>query len=169
MAETNHRKRRRRAAQLGSYTPMPGTLHGVLLRMKQSGIGAQEALQLLSSVRVEPVFTAHPTEMTRQTILRKRRRIAHQLELLDVLPLSLRFAADCEENILTEVTAMWQTDDVRLRKPTVADEIRTGARYYPLSLFETLPRLYEELSAAFYPVYGKRSMCSLTLLTCRLC
>ena len=155
MAETNHRKRRRRAAQLGEQTPLPGTLHGVLLRMKESGASAQDALKLLSAIRVEPVFTAHPTEMTRQTILRKRLRIAHQLELLDVLPLSPEFAADCEENIMTEVAAMWQTDDVRLRKPTVADEIRTGARYYPLSLFETLPKLYEELGAAFYAVYGE--------------
>jgi phosphoenolpyruvate carboxylase len=155
MAETNHRKRRRRAGQLGEQSPLPGTLHGVLQRMKETGTTAEEALRLLSAIRVEPVFTAHPTEMTRQTILRKRRRISRQLELLDSLPLADTFAADCEENILTEITAMWQTDDVRLRKPTVADEIRTGARYYELSLFETLPKLYMELASAFFEVYGQ--------------
>jgi phosphoenolpyruvate carboxylase len=153
MAETNHRKRRRRAGQLGVPVLLQGTLHGVLQRMKDAGTTATEALRLLSAIHVEPVFTAHPTEMTRQTILRKRRRISRQLELLDSLPLADSFAADCEENILTEITAMWQTDDVRLRKPTVADEIRTGTRYYELSLFETLPRLYEELAKAFFEVY----------------
>jgi phosphoenolpyruvate carboxylase len=155
MAETNHRKRRRRAGQLSSQQPLAGTLRGVLQRMKETGTTAEEALRYLSAIRVEPVFTAHPTEMTRQTILRKRRRISRQLELLDSLPLSDAFAADCEENILTEITAMWQTDDVRLRKPMVSDEIRTGARYYELSLFETLPRLYEELASAFSEVYGR--------------
>jgi phosphoenolpyruvate carboxylase len=155
MAETNHRKRRRRAGQLSAHAPLPGTLLGMLQRMKKTGISAADALRLLSAIRVEPVFTAHPTEMTRQTILRKRRRIAHQLELLDGLPLSDAFAGACEENILAEITAMWQTDDVRLKKPNVADEIRTGARYYPLSLFETLPKLYEELGAAFCEVYGE--------------
>jgi len=155
MAETNHRKRRRRAGQLCEQTPLPGTLHGVLQRMKETGTTSLEALRMLSAIRVEPVFTAHPTEMTRQTILRKRRRISRQLELLDSLPLTGSFASACEENILTEITAMWQTDDVRLRKPTVADEIRTGARYYELSLFETLPKLYEELAAAFFEVYGE--------------
>jgi len=155
MAETNHRKRRRRAGQLGQQPPLPGSLLGVLQRIKETGTSAEDALRLLSSIRVEPVFTAHPTEMTRQTILRKRRRISRQLELLDSLPLSDSFAADCEENILTEITAMWQTDDVRQKKPTVADEIRTGARYYQLSLFETLPRLYEELAAAWQAVYGQ--------------
>jgi phosphoenolpyruvate carboxylase len=155
MAETNHRKRRRRAGQLRAHEPMAGTLKGVLLKMKEVGIPAQQARHLLATIRVEPVFTAHPTEMTRQTILRKRLRIARQLELLDGLPLPSAFATDCEENILTEITAMWQTDDVRLRKPTVDDEIRTGARYYPLSLFETLPRLYAELASSFSAVYGE--------------
>ena len=155
LAETNHRKRRRRAGQLGAQTPLPGTFQGVLQRMKDTGTSAQEALRLFSAIRVEPVFTAHPTEMTRQTILRKRLRVSRQLELLDGLPLSDSFARDCEENILTEITAMWQTDDVRHKKPSVADEIRTGARYFQLSLFETLPRLYEELAAAFQTVYGK--------------
>jgi len=155
MAETNHRKRRRRSGQLSEQAPLPGTLHGVLLRMKETGTSAAEAMRLLSAIRVEPVFTAHPTEMTRQTILRKRRRISHQLELLDSLPLASSFAANCEESILTDITAMWQTDDVRLRKPTVADEIRTGARYFELSLFETLPKLYAELAAAFLEVYGE--------------
>ncbi|PSH05623.1 MAG: phosphoenolpyruvate carboxylase [Acidobacteria bacterium] len=156
LAETNQRKRRRRAGQLGVQSPLPGTLQGVLQRMKEVGVSAKEALRLLCEIHVEPVFTAHPTEMTRQTILRKRRRISRQLELLDGLPLSERFARECEENIMTEITAMWQTDDVRLKKPTVEDEIRTGARYYLLSLFETLPKLYEELGAAFYAVYGER-------------
>ncbi len=154
MAETNHRKRRRRAGQLHEDAPLAGTLRGVLRRMKDSGCSAEQALRLLAQIRVEPVFTAHPTEMTRQTVLRKRRRIAHQLELLDTLPLTESFAAECENEIRTEVTAMWQTDDVRLRKPTVADEIRTGVRYFQLSLFETLPRLYDELSAAWQEVYS---------------
>ena len=154
MAETNHRKRRRRAGQINEGAPLAGTLRGVLARIRATGATPVEALRLLSQIRVEPVFTAHPTEMTRQTILRKRRRIARQLELLDVLPLTAGSAAACEEQIRTEVTAMWQTDDVRLRKPTVADEIRTGVRYFHLSLFETLPRIYDELSAAWQEVYG---------------
>ncbi|MDR3764632.1 MAG: phosphoenolpyruvate carboxylase [Acidobacteriota bacterium] len=154
LAETNHRKRRRRAGQLHLEESLPGTLRGVLQRMKDSGCSADDALHLLQQVRVEPVFTAHPTEMTRQTILRKRLRIARQLERLDALPLTTDFAARCQDEILTEVTAMWQTDDVRLRKPTVADEIRTGVRYFHLSLFETLPRLYHELSAAWHEVFG---------------
>jgi len=84
LAETNHRKRRRRARQLDRQSaPLPGSFHGTLLRMKQAGMSAEAALAALRQVTVTPVFTAHPTEVARQTVLLKRRRIAEQLERLD--------------------------------------------------------------------------------------
>jgi phosphoenolpyruvate carboxylase len=155
LAETNHRKRRRRSAQLHAEQPPPaGTFHGTLLRLKDSGVTGEQAMEALRNVTVEPVFTAHPTEIARRTILLKRGRIAHQLELLDELPLSDVTAARGEETILAEISGLWQTDEIRLKRPTVADEIRFGLGYYPLSLFETLPRIYEEISDSFRRVYG---------------
>jgi phosphoenolpyruvate carboxylase len=155
LAETNHRKRRRRASQLHSEQPsLAGTFHGTLLRLKQSGVTGEQAIDALRNVTVEPVFTAHPTEIARRTILLKRGRIAQQLELLDELPLSDISAARREEIILAEISGLWQTDEIRLKRPTVADEIRFGLGYYPLSLFETLPRIYEEISDSFRRVYG---------------
>jgi len=155
LAETNHRKRRRRAGKLGDQrVPPAGSLRGTLLRMKQAGIPAEDALAALAHIRVTPVFTAHPTEVARQTVLIKRRRIAEQLELLDRLPLTGGDAERCETNISAEVTALWQTDEVRLAKPTVNDEIRMGLRYFRLSLFPTLPRIYDEIVESFRDVYG---------------
>jgi phosphoenolpyruvate carboxylase len=155
LAETNHRKRRRRAGQLHSeQPPLAGTFRGTLLRLKQANVSGDQALAALGEVTVEPVFTAHPTEIARRTILLKRGRVAHQLQLLDELPLSDVTAARCEETILAEIAGLWQTDEIRLKQPTVTDEIRFGLGYFSLSLFETLPRLYEEISESFRVVYG---------------
>jgi|CZKJ01.1.fsa_nt_gi phosphoenolpyruvate carboxylase len=155
LAETNHRKRRRRARQLDRQSaPLPGSFHGTLLRMKRSGISAEAALAALRQVTVTPVFTAHPTEVARQTVLLKRRRIAEQLERLDRLPLTVSEALRCEQNIHAEIAALWQTDEVRQAKPTVDDEIRMGLRYFRLSLFETLPHIYSEVAESFRDVYG---------------
>src|SRR5208337_4320487 len=75
LAETNHRKRRRRAGQLDrEHTELPGSFHGTLLRMKGAGISASDAMAALGEILVTPVFTAHPTEVARQTVLLKRRR-----------------------------------------------------------------------------------------------
>jgi len=155
LAETNHRKRRRRAGKLGpDQAPLPGSFRGTLARMKQAGISAEDALAALRHIRITPVFTAHPTEVARQTVLLKRRRIAKNLERLDRLPLTAEAAQTCENNIRAEVTSLWQTDEVRLAKPTVEDEIRMGLRYYRLSLFDSLPRVYDEIVEAFRDVYS---------------
>jgi phosphoenolpyruvate carboxylase len=154
LAETNHRKRRRRARQLHRQPALPGSFHGTLLRMKEAGMPAEAALGALREVIVTPVFTAHPTEVARQTVLLKRRRIAEQLERLDRLPLTFAEALRCEQIIHAEISALWQTDEVRQAKPSVDDEIRMGLRYFRLTLFETLPRIFAEVAGSIREVYG---------------
>jgi phosphoenolpyruvate carboxylase len=154
LAETNHRKRRRRAAKLHSEQPaLEGSFRGTFRRMRAAGIDAVQALEVLRKIKVVPVFTAHPTEVARRTVLLKRRRIGKQLERLDRLPLSEADARRFEALIFAEVTSLWQTDEVRLEKPLVTDEIRMGLDHYPFSLFAALPRLYDEIVDALCQVY----------------
>ena len=154
LAETSHRKRRRRAGKLRPQNSLPGSIRGTLLRMREAGISAGDALAALLCIKVVPVFTAHPTEVARRTVLSKRRRIAKYLELLDRLPLPDADAADLEKAISAEITALWQTDEVRVQKPQVSDEIRMGLDHYPMSIFESLPRVYAEIRESFRDVYG---------------
>ena len=154
LAETNHRKRRRRAGKVRPQNPLPGSFRGTLLRMYESGMDCDQALAALLNINVVPVFTAHPTEVARRTVLSKRRRIARYLELLDRLPLPDADASDLEKAISSEITALWQTDEVRVQKPHVTDEIRMGLDHYPMSIFESLPRVYVEIREAFREVYG---------------
>ena len=154
LAETNHRKRRRRAAESSPGRPAPpGSFLGTLRRLRAAGLDAPAALALLTRIEVIPVFTAHPTEVARRTVLFKRRRIAHALEQLDRLPLTEAEAHARAAGIAAEITALWQTDEVRRRRPTVRDEIKMGLDYYPACLLATLPRLYESLAADFRAAY----------------
>jgi phosphoenolpyruvate carboxylase len=95
-----------------------------------------------------PVFTAHPTEVARRSVMFKRRRISDLLEQLDGIPLSPSELDALEESMLAEITALWQTDDVRSSRPTVRDEVRMALDYYDASLFQTIPVVYEEIAAA---------------------
>jgi phosphoenolpyruvate carboxylase len=156
LAETNHRKRRRRAAEVSGAEPQAGTFRGTLRRVREAGADAEEALRLLGLVEVVPVFTAHPTEVARRTVLSKRARIAAELERLDWLPLSGRRAREAAGRIAAEITALWQTAEVRRRQPTVRDEIKMGLDYYPAALIETVPEVYEEMADAFGEAYGRR-------------
>src|SRR5277367_2451848 len=155
LAETNHRKRRRRAARMPvGKTPVDGPFRSTLVRMKSAGVSYEAMLASLRRVKVTPVFTAHPTEITRHTIRVKRGRIAANLEHLDQLPLPDSEAREYESRIVAEITALWQTDEVRLNKPTVGDEIHMGLDYFAIVLFETLPRLFAELEESLHDIYG---------------
>ena len=155
LAETNHRKRRRRANLLDSdRPPQPGSFRGTLSRLKKAGVSLEQATELFGRIAISPVFTAHPTEVARRTVLFARGRIARELERLDSVPLSDRFAAEREQAIASEITMLWQTDEVRRKQPTVSDEIRMGLDYYRISLLPSIPHLYYEMADAFRHVYG---------------
>ena len=155
LAETNHRKRRRIALQLSGDTGRQrGSLAGTLCEMRRVGIGAVEAMDWLRRVLVVPVFTAHPTEVARRSVMFKRRRIGEFLATLDRIPVPAQGMARLEELIRAEITSLWQTDEVRSRRPTVYDEIKMGLDYYDVSIFATLPGLYREISEALHASYG---------------
>src|SRR6202522_2133979 len=155
LAETNHRKRRRIALRLsGQAGRQRGSLAGTLTEMRRVGISADEALVWLKRVLIVPVFTAHPTEIARRSVMFKRRRIGDFLGRLDRIPVPEQDLARLEQFLMAEITSLWQTDEVRSRRPTVYDEIKMGLDYYDVSIFETLPSLYREISEALNASYG---------------
>ena len=155
LAETNHRKRRRIALQLSGETGRQrGSLAGTLTEMRRVGISADEAMDWLKRVLIVPVFTAHPTEVARRSVMFKRRRIGDFLATLDRIPVPEQDLARLEELIRAEITSLWQTDEVRSRRPTVYDEIKMGLDYYDVSIFATLPTLFREIAEALRAAYG---------------
>lgn len=155
LAETNHRKRRRIALQLsGEAGKQRGSLAGTLCEMRRVGITADEAMEWLRRILIVPVFTAHPTEVARRTVMTKRRRIGDFLAKLDRIPVPEQELARLEDAIRAEITSLWQTDEVRSRRPTVYDEVKMGLDYYDVSIFATLPTLYREIAEALRASYG---------------
>jgi phosphoenolpyruvate carboxylase len=154
LAESNQRKRRLRAGGLGKAQPKEGSMRGTLLRLRAAGISAETVLAALARLELLPVFTAHPTEVARRVVLRKRRRIAAALAGLDHLPLTDTEVAAAQETILAEITALWQSDEVRRRKPTVQDEIVMGLDHYPAALLPALAPFYADLARDLEAVYG---------------
>ena len=149
LAETNHRKRRRVSALLDAAAPpQRGSLRGTLRRMRGAGIDRAEVLRLLAEVVITPVFTAHPTEVARRSVMFKRRRISDLLEKLDRIPVAPAELDALEAGLMAEITALWQTDDVRSARPTVRDEVQMALDYFDASIFATVPQLYTEIASA---------------------
>jgi phosphoenolpyruvate carboxylase len=70
------------------------------------------------------------------------------MQLEDRIPIPEQEMARAGELIRAEITSLWQTDEVRSRRPTVYDEIKMGLDYYDVSIFATLPSLYREIAEA---------------------
>jgi phosphoenolpyruvate carboxylase len=140
LAEQHHRLRRRREYEHEERVPRE-SLAAAFTRLEQAGVDGEGLARAAAHVSVELVFTAHPTEATRRTFLAAHRRLADRLTELDdpTLPPSRREEIDAE--ITEEVTALWQTDEVRGQRPRVVDEIRHGLWFFEQSLFEVAPRL----------------------------
>jgi phosphoenolpyruvate carboxylase len=154
LAEKVHRIRRRRQYLNDTAHPQPGGLEDVLQRLHREGRTLPEVLERLKSISIYPVFTAHPTESTRRTMLRKQQRIAGlMLDRLDpsITPAERRATW---EQIRTEFTSGWQTEEHPRERLTVADEREHVLFYLAEVLYRIVPGFYEELSAALEKTWG---------------
>lgn len=98
-------------------------------------------------------MTAHPTEAMRRAILDIHKRIADDVMQLDNPTLTFREREQLREKLLNEVITLWQTDELRDRKPTVLDEVRNGMYYFHETLFHILPEVYQELERCLNKYY----------------
>ena len=157
LAERVHRIRRRRDYQRAGAAPQPGGLHDALQNLKDAGVGYEELAALLPRLTVEPVFTAHPTEAVRRTLLEKEREIVRRLIAdLDNTRTPGERAAD-EARIRTALTSGWQTADVSAVRPSVAEELEHVSYYLVDTLYRTVPVFYEVFQEALAAVYGEDS------------
>jgi phosphoenolpyruvate carboxylase len=159
MAEERHRLRvlRRREAA-GGEAPRSESAAEAVAEAAAGGLSAERMRALLAQCTVEPVFTAHPTEARRRTVLASLRRLRVLSDGLDDEPArGRRSLAERHDRIREEITALWLTEEVHRRAPTVLDEVRNGLYFFEESLWEVVPRLYRELERALGESYpGER-------------
>jgi len=154
LAEEQHRvsvlRERERAAH---PQPLTESIPAAVAALRQMGVDEFEMAQLLENLHIDLVFTAHPTQAKRRTVIAKLRRLANALTELqerDLLPAERR---QLEAQITAEVTALWVTDHSRTTKPSVTDEVRTGLYYFDITLWDVLPDIYATMAAALAAHY----------------
>ncbi|MCR8844377.1 phosphoenolpyruvate carboxylase [Paenibacillus sp. SC116] len=158
IAEQNHRIRRKRDYERSAgETVQPGSIESVILEMKENQISEDELQTMLSGMSLELVMTAHPTEAMRRAILDIHKRIAKDVMQLDNPTLTHREREQLREKLLNEIITLWQTDELRDRKPTVIDEVRNGMYYFNETLFDVLPEVYAELERCLDKYYPTQS------------
>jgi len=154
LAERIHRVRRSRDWARQAAGPQPGSLADAFHGLRAHVHSAHDLQTMLDRIRVEPVFTAHPTEPTRRTVLRKQQRIARRLvELMDT-SLTPRETATAWDSIRAALTSTWQTDEHATQRMTVSDEFEHVMFYLTEVIYRVIPVFYETLEEALASCFG---------------
>ena len=156
-AEKVHRIRRRRDYLRDVRMYQPGGLEDSLIKLKASGKTIDDVQDLLNSMSIEPVFTAHPTESTRRTMLRKEQNIVkHLVDLLNPTMTPQETTAALQ-NIRLLATTGWQTAEHSAEQMTVADELEHVLFFITDVLYRAMPPFYEDIRSALDRIYGEEA------------
>ncbi len=146
-----HKERRRLASNEGVL--WEGSFNKTLKEFQEQDISAEQFQELLNNLSYMPVFTAHPTEAKRRTILECLRRIFIAIKNLDDPRLGQFQKESLTQKLHNEIQVLWKTDEIRAEKPEVIDEVKNGLYYFRESLFDAIPVIYQYLERAIQSVY----------------
>jgi phosphoenolpyruvate carboxylase len=145
MAEEHHRVRVLRERDQGD-TPLPESIAAAVAILRDLGATAEDFQRTVADLAVNPVFTAHPSEARRRTILFHLERIAHLLDALDDPRLSAPQRAGVRNELSAEVTLLWQTAETQTERPTALDEVQSILGVLAGVLYDVAPRVQESVA-----------------------
>ncbi len=127
--------------------PRGESIAEAVIELQKQGIPASGMQRWLDRLKIEPVFTAHPSEAKRRTTRQLLRRIRQLLPDIETAASDL-----VEADLLAHLTVLWQSDLVRPDRPPVMSEVSRGV-YFASTLWDVVPRTYRELRAALHMAY----------------
>jgi phosphoenolpyruvate carboxylase len=145
IAEDQHHIRRARAHAIAGSAPREGTVAHSVDRALGMGVTTTQLKSFFAGAQVNPVLTAHPTEVQRKSILDCQWKIAALLDERDRRQQTPDELAEEEEAIRRAVLTLWQTRMLRPAKLAVMDEVGNALSYYDTTFLRALPRLYNAI------------------------
>lgn len=152
------RVNRERQAQAGGSARTESIAEAVTT-LQRAGVGAADMQRLIDRLEVCPTLTAHPTEARRRSVLDKLQTVARALVERALPPdtPALEGPLDAGRTVtralLGELTALWQTDELRASPLTVADEATNTMYFFERSICDIVAWLHDDLRAALRDAY----------------
>ncbi|KAK9705041.1 hypothetical protein RND81_07G029100 [Saponaria officinalis] len=150
IAEAHHRLRKQQ-----NSPQLSKSCDDTFSQLIQGGISPDDLYKSVCEQEVEIVLTAHPTQINRRTLQYKHIRIAHLLEYNDRPDLGHEDREMLIEDLVREITSVWQTDELRRQKPTPVDEARAGLNIVEQSLWRAIPHYLRRVSSALKKHTGR--------------
>ncbi len=136
--------------------PVTDSVEEMVLALAGSGVPPDSIEEMFNTMKLEFVFTPHPTEARRKTILEKVKRIEEELLKLHDAS-AYHEKAEASGAIREEIAELWLTDELRGRKPENEDELKYGLYFFDINIIETIPELYRRLDLSFKHAFPGRN------------
>lgn len=156
LAEEIHRVRvnREREARATLLEPRSESVLAAFKVLHDEGWSATEVRNFLENLDVQLTITAHPTEVKRYTVRLKLERIAEAMRTLAEQDLSPERRESLREEIMAEISTLWQTRELPADKPRVEDEAKSALYYFRRSILQELPRIMGDIERSFATYFG---------------
>ena len=122
---------------------------------KNTKIPSSKVYNIAKNLNIGVVLTAHPTEVKRRTLIQKYNKITEILEQRDLLKKYPSKIINLDKKLYDEFTIIWNTDDLKRKRPTPVEEARWGLAIIEDSLWESIPKVYRRLNNIFLKNMGK--------------
>lgn len=152
-AAEQHYRARERVVEDYRAGEQPG-LTLLLDKLKNSGLAPQVIYKSLTEQRVELVFTAHPTEISRRTLIQKYDLLDDCLTDYETCP-NDKARQDVLHRLEQLIAQAWHTDEIRAQRPTPVDEARWGFAVIENSLWQAVPAYYRQLDEQLITLTGQ--------------
>ncbi len=146
IAEQYHVVRRRRQSEFDDTAESPNPLVPLFEKFKQQEISADTLHQQICELKIELVLTAHPTEVSRRTLIQKYDGINNALSKFDQQKLTPRERQAVLADLKQLISSAWQTDEIRQHRPTPIDEAKWGFTTIEQTLWNAVPKFIRELN-----------------------
>ena len=155
IAEQYHVVRSRRQSEFDESLPSPNPLDHLFEKFKQHQISAETLYKQVCELNIELVLTAHPTEVSRRTLIQKYDGINDCLHKFDQQKLTPRERQTVLDDLKQLICSAWQTDEIRQNKPTPIDEAKWGFTTIEQTLWNAVPKFVRELNGMVQDQCGK--------------
>ncbi len=122
-------------------------LDNLFAALDKGGVEDTLIQQALKNLSIELVLTAHPTEITRRTLIYKYSEIDHSLGRLELSGISPAEKARLQNRVEELIAQIWHSDTFRHEKPTPIDEAKWCMAVVESSLWQAVPAFCRELDA----------------------
>ncbi|MEH0689831.1 phosphoenolpyruvate carboxylase [Vibrio cholerae] len=123
----------------------PDAINSLFAKLSNNEISKLDTAQAVRDLNIELVLTAHPTEITRRTMINKLVKINKCLSKLELSDLSAKERQKTERRLEQLIAQSWHSDTIRKQRPTPLDEAKWGFAVVENSLWEAVPDFLREL------------------------